>query len=118
MGKTPYLRFVGRGRKDLSQVYRRVTGDGKGKPGHLLWYFIYANREEGADIEDSGEGGQPGLAIMLGTVVHQNRVGEMALQQFRRPIFPLMKMFDKFVHHVALAVASQHFQGAGGRACM
>src|SRR5260370_12579624 len=52
---------------------------------------------------------------MLGAIVGQYRIGEVALQQLRRPFFPLAQKLDKTFYTLVAVMAAQHFRRAGWR---
>src|SRR5258708_5001416 len=49
---------------------------------------------------------------MLGAVVGQYRIGEVALQQLRTPFFPLAQKTDKPFYPLVAVMAAQHFRPA------
>src|SRR5258708_36795234 len=53
---------------------------------------------------------------MLGAVVGQHWIGEVALQQLRRPFFPLAQKTDKPFYTLVAVMAAQHFRPPGWRA--
>src|SRR5215472_16116979 len=53
---------------------------------------------------------------MLGAVVGQYRIGEVALQQLRRPLFPLAQKLDKAFNTLVAVMTAQHLRCAGWRA--
>ncbi len=46
---------------------------------------------------------------MLGAVVGQDRIGEVALQQLRAPSFPFAHKLDKFIHFPVSITPAQQF---------
>src|SRR5258708_1134429 len=53
---------------------------------------------------------------MLGAIVGQYRIGGVALQQLRRPFFPLAQKLDKTFYTLVGVMGAQHFRRAGWRA--
>src|SRR6185437_5364286 len=52
---------------------------------------------------------------MLGTKITKHRIGQMTLEQLRRPVFPFMKNRVEVVQISRLTMPAQHFRRAGGR---
>ena len=44
--------------------------------------------EQGAGVKDGGDGGDPGLVVVLGAVVTEDGVGNVRFEHFRTPAFP------------------------------
>src|SRR2546425_658123 len=53
---------------------------------------------------------------MLRAVVGQNRIREVALQQFRTPSLPGLQILDQFLDTPIAVMAAQQFGGTGWRA--
>src|SRR6266487_5404245 len=95
------------GSKDLGQVNSRMARHRKGETRGRNRHSFNPHNKHCAGIQDGSQSGQPGLAFVQGTVVHQDWIGEMALQYLRTPHFPALEIVRQAVETLLSRVATQ-----------
>ena len=81
--------FFGRSIKNRRKVHDSMARHGKGQFRLSRAYTLDTGQHKGRSIKHRGKSCQPRLVIVLGAIVGENRVGEMALEQLGRPLLPL-----------------------------
>ena len=89
-GKTIGQRRARRSAEHLAEIDHRVASDGEGKFGLLRAGTFDSGNGKCADIQDGGERADPGLIVVLGAEVRENRIRKMGLKQVRRTNAPIL----------------------------
>ena len=90
--RQPVFRHIGRLQTQcLRQIHQRVPRHGEGQLRLTRAVFLYAGDQQGAGIQNRCQCAQPALAGVLRAKKAQQRIRNMALQQFRRPPLPLLQ---------------------------
>lgn len=100
--------------EDVAEIDDGVTGHGEGELGLAGGGTFDGGDEEGADVKDGGEGGEPALVVVLGAVVAEDGVADMRLEDVGGPTFPLGEKCDEGGVTAIEAVTGEEF-GGGGR---
>ena len=98
------------------QIHRGMTGHGESELGLVGIHVLHPGDKQCARIQDGGQCGQPGLIVVLGAVKAEYRVGEMTLQDFRRPPFPLGEERRDGLEVMGMRQPGQELGRAGRRA--
>src|ERR1700722_7017023 len=75
--------------EDMAEVDQGVAAHGEGELSLAGGDAGDDGDEQGAGIEYGGEGGEPALVVMLRTVVTEDGVGDVGLEDLRGPALPL-----------------------------
>ena len=78
------------GAQDFGQVRDGMAGCREGELRLPLDFAVAVSDEQGADVQDSRECGDPGLIVVLRAKETERWIGEVALHQLRGPDFPIM----------------------------
>ncbi len=87
-----------------------MTGHGKGEPGWIDRNTLNASQDQCARIHDRRQDFQPGLCLVLRAVVGQGGIRQVALQDVRAPLFPIMQQQPQFLDILASVIAAQQFR--------
>ena len=98
----------------MAEIDDGVAGHGEGELCLAGGGAFNGGDEQGADVEDGGEGGEPALVVVLGAVVAEDGVGDVGREDVGGPAFPLSEKGDEGGGAAIEAVAREQF-GGGGR---
>src|SRR5581483_568671 len=101
---------------DLGEIHRRVAGHRERQPRPTARGAVDPDQDQRAGVQHRGQRRQPGLAVVLGAEVAEQRVGEVALQHLGRPALPLAEQLVQRLGGALLGAAAQELHAAGGRA--
>ena len=108
------------GRVDLEhqgQVDDGVAGHGEGESRLPVAFPFYSRNGEGGGVQDGREGREPGLVVVLGPIVGEHGVGEVAFQEFRRPALPVVEELLQCLGALVSDMPAEDFESGGRRAC-
>src|SRR5205807_10623820 len=88
---------------NLRQIHSRMSRHGEGEAGLLRMNTFDSSDHQRGHVEHQREGTKPRLITVLGSEEAQDRIGEMALQNFGGPAFPVTK--DPIEHRLVRAAA-------------
>src|SRR5208282_2519486 len=100
----------------LGKVGHGMARDCEGQLRLLFAGALDANHDERGGVQDGGERSDPGLIVMLRAEEGQNRIGEVALHKFGRPVLPIFEEFAQRLLAVGIAVTAKKFSRSRGRA--
>src|SRR5215475_4085529 len=89
---------------------------GERQPGAPRRRAVNPYQEQSCNIEYGGEPGEPGLLLVLGAIIGQDRVREVTFQQLGRPALPLYEGLRQGPGEVRTRMAAEQFDRARGRA--
>ena len=101
--------------EDVAKVDKSVASHGEGELGLAGAGAFDGSDEEGAGVEDRCDGGEPGLVVVLRTVVAEDGIGDVGFKHLGRPALPLCKEFYKGLFTANEAVAEEKFARGGRR---
>ena len=92
---------------DLRDINNGMASQSEGKFCGSRGDALNVGHEQGADVQQYGEGCQPGEATVLRAIVGQNGIRDMALQKLRGPVFPTLQKLYQIVRLMIAHVAAQ-----------
>src|SRR5208283_1955176 len=102
--------------ENLGKINDRVARDRKCKLSLSGAGFLNSGYRQGAGVEYSGEGRDPGLVVMLGAEVREHGIREMAFHKLRAPELPILQQGVQRRVAIRVTVAAKEFTGGGRRA--
>ena len=114
-GQTIGQRRARRSAEHLAEIGHRVSSDGEGKFGLLGAGTLESGNGKCANIQDGGERTDPGLIVVLGAEVRENRIRKMGLKQFGAPELPFFQQIAQSFFASGIGVAAKKFARGRGR---
>jgi hypothetical protein len=78
----------GFGAEDQTEIDGSVAGNGEGDLGLIGVSVAHLSHHYRAGIKDGGQGGEPGLVVVLRAVIGEDGEGQLAFEKFGGPAFP------------------------------
>ena len=113
VGEAVIVRERRSGTEDQTNIDDRVAGGGEGDAGLVVGATVLGGHADGAGVEYGSGRAEPGLVVMLGSVIGEHGVGDGGLQKLGAPAFPFDEEGVEAVHGVGLGEA--HEDLGGGR---
>src|SRR5258708_12949166 len=101
----------------LRQVNGRMACDCKDKARVWQRDVLKAYNQQGTGIQDRRESRQPGLPFVLGAIVGQDRIGEVALEHLCAPLLPTLEILDEVLAALIAILAAQELGGTWRGTC-
>src|SRR2546421_7076694 len=86
-----------------------MTSYGKSESGWFDRYALNAREDQRARIQDHCQRLHPGLLIVLRTIIGQDGIGQVTLQDVRAPHFPVTQQNAQLLDVLARVIATQEF---------
>ena len=101
--------------KHLRQIDHGVPAHREGESRLALAGSFAVGDQQGARVQDRGEGAKPGLVVVLRAKIAHHRIGNVAFENFGRPALPIAQKEFERVEFARAGVAPQKFGGRGRR---